>query len=800
MKNLQSFALTRAGNLDPSMLSMLLQKTRSAFANVPAGTTFLTVREDGALRHLVLVPRGAQAAGQAFQFAQATQARSEEAEPVSLAHTRAVVRATYDVRSVPGSATQAGGDVRVVAQTLSTVLRDGEWVAVTVRKPWPLERRPLQRWVQSRTQTHHSLDPSAVLASVTAGASDSAAASNIVQQAVAAIPGWDYPVRVRAESGVRATGVFAGVGALLGGAGYLLSAVHNGDAGVAYATAAVAGVAAVAAWLGWLPVAGALRARMARSGAFPAPRMRAGFPRPPRGAHTMINQDGTVSMNPDFAGDYPLARPVFMLGPVQAVAVAAPHSGAASGAAVSKERVAPPALRIRRGPALGTCAGAPVFLSDTDRYAGLFITGGPGSGKSLFLLTMWGYDAFARTNGAASSGGNAMIWFDTKMDSQAAQSAARLSRFAGDKFVVIRVGDPNSRLGLELLPTLGSAGERGREMAAILRSVLGEGAIAFQSQQTLQQVFTGGFAVADCPAVVAQVPGLEPGRSAIYYADVLLENKGVELSVALFEAVRRAAAQGSYGRDVAEAHEQLLPIFDRTPSQRTQLFSAPRSKTDAFMQAEQWWSRPTKLPWELILRQKLAVIIDFGGANGGALLNPVFRDTLAAMMLHTLRGEIERVCGGWLASRQSVTVYADEVKYLAGASPDVVSWFRNDGRAFGVCPEFATQFPEQLDGQVRETMLGFGTVMSLSQSNPGVAAALAAQFALDGTDWQASDLTMLGRFEAAVTTTLDNQRQPAFTSVLPAEAAYAFDATQFAALEGFDGSGPAAEVTGGAAW
>ncbi len=63
---------------------------------------------------------------------------------------------------------------------------------------------------------------------------------------------------------------------------------------------------------------------------------------------------------------------------------------------------------------------------------------------------------------------------------------------------------------------------------------------------------------------------------------------------------------------------------------------------------------------------------------------------------------------------------------------------------------------------------------------------MAAQFELDGSDWSATDLAMLGRFEAAVTTMLDNARQPTFTTRVAAEAAFALDADGFARLQGFD--------------
>ncbi len=657
----RAFALTRSGALDQSMLQAVLQRSRSAMSNVPSGTTFLALRRDGQLHHLVIVPNGPRGANAAFQFAQSVSARSDETDLPDLSSTRSIARVDYDVHSVPGAATQAGGDVRVVAQAMATTLRDDEWVAITVRKPYAwTERRFHQRWMHSRAQTHHSLDPAAVVATVTAGAGDFDSAENAARQAVLAMPGWDYPVRVRGENGRRAAAVLSSLGALAGVAGWAASTVPflATAALPAAVLAALFFAIALGAAVGVVPIAGAYRARRIRRTRFPAPLLRVGLvPRAPHGSHQMVAQDGTVARVPEHGGDYPVSRTAFVIGPLQAIALAAPHAGAASGAGQSKLRVAPPALRERVGPMLGVSDGEAVYLSERDRYSGCFMSGGPGSGKTLFLLTLWGYDAFNRARCSGPAGGNAMIWFDTKMDGEAATAAARLSKFGGDKFVVIRVGDPTSQYGIEMLPRVGSAAQRGRDLAAIFKSVFGEQAIAFQSQMTLQRVFTAGFAISECPALVAQVPGLEPGRSPIWYADVLLSNRGSHMAVALFQALQQAAINGGYGADVEEAFQVLQPMFELSEAKRIDLSSAPRSKTDSLMLAEHWWSRPVRIPWEQILTQKAAVVIDFGGLrpeegetgaeDAQAVLNTELRDALAAMMLHTLRVEIERVCAGW---------------------------------------------------------------------------------------------------------------------------------------------------------
>ncbi len=76
----RAFALTRSGALDQSMLQAVLQRSRSAMSNVPSGTTFLALRRDGQLHHLVSCPMVSSGANAAFQFAQSVSARSDETD------------------------------------------------------------------------------------------------------------------------------------------------------------------------------------------------------------------------------------------------------------------------------------------------------------------------------------------------------------------------------------------------------------------------------------------------------------------------------------------------------------------------------------------------------------------------------------------------------------------------------------------------------------------------------------------------------------------------------------------------
>ncbi len=114
-----------------------------------------------------------------------------------------------------------------------------------------------------------------------------------------------------------------------------------------------------------------------------------------------------------------------------------------------------------------------------------------------------------------------------------------------------------------------------------------------------------------------------------------------------------------------------------------------------------------------------------------------------------------------------MSIFSDEVKNIAASSADVIAWMRNDARANGVRPVFATQYPDQLAEQVRRTVLGFGTLVLFAQNDGDTVKLLVGDLRLAGADWGTADITNLDKYEAIVRATVGQQRLEPFTVHVP---------------------------------
>jgi hypothetical protein len=241
--------------------------------------------------------------------------------------------------------------------------------------------------------------------------------------------------------------------------------------------------------------------------------------------------------------------------------------------------------------------------------------------------------------------------------------------------------------------------------------------------------------------------------------------------VALAAAVadRASREHSPIGTDNYDAAEMLRPIYDphRTTAQRAQLLKAPRTKVAPLMAAEHWWSRPRRATWESILTGHATVIINTGKTQNGYMADKELVSQMSALIMYSLHEEIQACCDGWFEQGRVVSIYADELKHIAGSSADVVSWIRNDARSFGVRAVFATQYPEQLEPPVRDAVMGFGTLVAYAQQNPSVCETIVRTISIDGSPWSTADVSGLPRYEAIVRTQFQQTAQAAFTVQIP---------------------------------
>lgn len=775
-----AYRFTTAGSLEANP-TLLRQRASVALSVAPPGSTFLTRREGAMLAHYFVMPGAG--AGDPINAAKAVAAHCELVDAPDLSDVATVAMLRMPDTGVPGSNPQMNAEIAAVVDAASSSLRDGEWVACSVRKPSSGEVVSHSAWLsQFGVHTHHSKEANAVVMSMWAGAGSAGQAKSLLQQVAGALPGFDMP-RNAQTLGASRTQLVCGLSIPAGVAYSLVPnfvelALPYPGAGWAVAGAGVVGLGL--SLTGKLPSREKRVRRILSLGLVPAPPKRV-LPAVSARAQRM-DQNGVITQVARNAG-YPLHNDSYIVGAITPLTLVAPHAGAQSGGGQTANRSVPPQLLSATGPLFGYAdADMPVHLTDEGDWRGLIALGAAGSGKSVLLQGVWGYDAARKSGQVPRPTGkfNAQFGFDTKDGASAAEyiawaEAAGLPILrtpeqytaweAGNRsvppVVVLSVADQSASLGVDLFPGTGDSYNRARRATSALKYTFGAQSIGPESFATLSRVLIGAFAVNESIAAEARV---ETGKSAFYYAGILLGTRGDELGVHLAAAIR-SAGEREGNADALTAYGHLAPLYDPkvTASARSRLQQAPQNKMEQMLAAEQWWSRPARTSWPALLDANASVIIDFG-AKGGFLMDEEQREQLASLMLYTLHEEVKLHCVGWQEQNRLVSIYADELKHLARNSPDVINWARQDGRSFGVRLIVATQEPEQLEDSVRKTVMGLGTLVAFRQSESTVIRAVLDNISIDGTDWEQKDLSQLPDYHAIVRTHHAGTPLTAFTA------------------------------------
>ncbi|WP_051224782.1 hypothetical protein [Pseudoclavibacter soli] len=773
MKLPKGFLLTRAGAIEANPTTFIMRS--KAWANArPDGTTLLIWRDESGVHNAVVSPDVSGASDAAVKLAVSVAAHADTAD-IELPPTPAVVRARVPRRvSIETRETVAGADPAETARALALSLSAGEWVAVTTRRPSRREKKWWRAWLTGqfngeRTQ-HHSTREGATVISVYAGAQDRQSADTLIRSVFAALPGFDVPVETSTPTFAHAAGAPAAAAVV---AGLLASALSRVSALSALSVFmwVAAGIGAAATLLtlaGRLPSEARDIREGVRTGMFRPARAR--VLRPSKPVRSYTDREGVV--HDAQYGDYPLPRRSFLVGADLIAALGAPQAGAVSGQDQTAARVAPAVVSEPIGPLIGTSDGTPVHLSAADMFAGIVALGSAGTGKSVFVHNVFGWTCLEKTSPASRPGfpgaNNALIAFENKGDG--AEHYVRFAAFAGDPVYRVELADPK-RPAIELFPPqIGSVEFRARMAASGLRYVFGDDAIQARSFDALRRVLAAAFVIADAPGRFTEgIDGIPHAGSAFLYAAALLGERGDDIAVALAgqlqsEAMRENADETS---DLGFAATQITPLFSGvTPRGRADVMQAPRNKIAALLAAEQWWSRPARLTWDQVLEQHLTVVVNTGQTSDGTPVDDQLTEQMSGLLMYTLADAIKRRCSGWQEQDRHVTIFADELKLLAGSSSDIITWLRDQGRSYGVQPVFATQRTEQLDQQVREAVTGFGTVLAFSQDNPKVARQLSDDFGADGSKWDPADIVNLPPYTAIIRTKVSKTRQPAFTCAL----------------------------------
>lgn len=588
---------------------------------------------------------------------------------------------------------------------------------------------------------------------------------NLLSQVAASIPGLDVETGVEVMSSWGPGGGFS-VAGLVGGVGAGVG-LHSDLLGAAIAVVGVG--LGVGLGVGRIPSAATRLAAQVASGVLPAPSRRLLPASKPR----KESVDGQGRRKASRPGSYPLARSALLLGAAMPLGVVSPHSPESAAVSATRMRSAPEALLADIGPLLGYAGDdgtQAVHLSAEDLWTGVAAIGDPGSGKTAMLNGLWAWLAAGRTATNARYRGpgalNTLICVETKADGVVGWEEGVSA--AGDSRILVELADPESP-AIDMLHTGTTPSESAETFVSAMTYAFGDGSIQGRATEALTAMLTATLAADLDSAWLAA--GLDERPNPMLAAHVLLGGWGDQPAKDLASAVLDQANAERGDPALAAAARALQPFFSTstTPSARRTLTESSRNKTNLLVKAGSWWDpgRP-KTDWRSILENHWTVILNTGASspssrNPGRLVDETLTTRMTAMLTYLLRNEITRTCAGWQAEGRSVSIFADELAELAGASADVVGWFRDRGRSYGVIPVFATQRPGQLARDLQTALLGFGNVVWFTQSSPAVARSASEHLSTSGGDYTDTDLMTMQRFHAALRATAGGQAQPPVT-------------------------------------
>lgn len=806
------FRLARAGGIDTNPTTFTQRAGTFASAATNTGqATLLTRREKTGLNGYLILPAAALGTNAPLHLAHTVGARAEEAQmPEDLGDTPAIGTLTY--RPSPAlRETQSGIDPTELPRLLANAMPEGSWVAVTLRKPSNKERKHYTPWLGNRlgtaVPTHHSTSPTAVVVSITAGGSSREEVTSLLSQVTAGLPGFDL------DSGVQFApkrhGLALGLPAGLVLAAATLFGLPQVPAEYAEFIPAITSplllaLSGVAAVLGLAALTGRisspetkLRNRLAEP-VFPAPAARRGRPRPPRKEHTIkghrnINGEKVPfeKFVPSFDGDYPLAPDTFMVGPNVVVGMVSPHAGAVSGAAATRARATPPVMLQEIGPLLGSNDDGSAHLSAAAMLFGVAVVGKPGSGKSLLIRSLFGWHCLERVNPAGKPGypgaRNTLIAFESKGDGVA--KYIQWAHTLGDKVLAIDVADSRTP-AIDLFAVPGDNAAKAVFFTNALKYTFGAEAIGPRSFPTIVAVLTAALSVDE--RVIDSIEDrddriLKHGMSPLYYAFQLLAGTSDKVAVQLALGIKslgiKLRERGEPDETLEQAYIAISSLFeDRTESARRPFLEPPRNKFEQLLIMEDWWTPSRKkVSWTDVLEGHRSVVINTGSSPSGILLDDEQNQQISSLLMYSLQNALKRTCSGWLEQGRSVSVFADELSLLAGTSPEIVAWIRDQGRSYGIRAMLATQRPEQLGAALRNNFLTYSTLISFAQTDVQTAGEVAANVGSNG-EWSTEDIQHLEPYHVVVRAEVDQRRQSAFIVKLPN---FEADMSSYATAQGY---------------
>ncbi|MGP4994541.1 type IV secretory system conjugative DNA transfer family protein [Glutamicibacter ardleyensis] len=809
------FRMTRqAGeSSDPALFSQRAGSFSSKATSGSNGGVLIVVRTDSGVQTYAGFDSDGVKANAHMSLAQAVGAKAEsDVLPRHVEEAKSVAFAQYRPSGFSRE-TQTGLDPFEVARVIAQSLPIGGWVGISFRSATKREKKSYTPWLRHRMGTqspvHHSVSSSAVVASFWAGADSFSDSSSILMQLSAELPGFDLDIKPARFSGHKSSAVKLAFGlALIGGwltlPGLDTELIGSVDVGMTMAVlGALLTVYGVAQLAGFFPsLATKFRAELSK-GSLPLPKRRGSKARPPRKERyenkRVTDSEGKSSVQqklvPESEGDYPLARTSFMLGGNVIAGLASPHTDGQSGDIATRDRSTPTALTSTNiGPYIGDSQDDNVRLSAPDLRYGVAIFGRPNGGKSVLIRSLWAWHMHERINpcGKKNYPGrqNTLIAFESKGDG--AEKYLAWADAMGDDADLVDVMNPYT-LSIDLFDVPGNVAERANFFVDAMRYAFGESQIQYRSSETLKSILTASLAIT--PEVVdialedrdVSPRAVTHGASPIHYAYILLGGASDREAVALWNGLHtlsvRMRERGTPSLDFDLAVDALAPLFKgRTESYRAKFSEAPRSKIDELKTLKYWWSpRRKKTSWSQIILNHRAVVINTGatsflnkrhGEQENIVLTEMQNKLISSMLFFGMRNAIMRHCSGWYDIDKNITFFSDELSLIAGENPEILIWFRDQGRSFGVRSVLATQRPDQVSESLMNNLMTYLTKISFAQVDKKTAKYFADNITNDSSSnindiWTDQDLMHLKPYHVVLSTHVDEQLQSPLVVKLP---------------------------------
>lgn len=486
---------------------------------------------------------------------------------------------------------------------------------------------------------------------------------------------------------------------------------------------------------------------------------------------------------------YPTERSTLIVTPINSLSVLI---STARGVAQAQDSHPVPEVLTHEGIYIGDDVETPsrrAYLDPNTLYEAVAIVGKAGSGKSVLVngLLQWAKNSRTHTNSTVWGKDSRIIDFAMKDDT----SVQHLQNYAKHHHLplghVTYVADPASPtldfLGLhDGLP----ARETASQIARAMQYSFNKGDIMNNSLDVIANAFTIGIAIdrytqsADADNLIHRIHLLDDQYAGAAHAQkqqsavgwALTSLAGSDGQVGSAKALGKAVsalAEETHApdlQDAAKAAEQLYgraskPLSDQ---QVLTMVGASKNKIQQLMGCEHIFTmRRARITWTRILDTPGDYHIVLAPHNGHSLPDGMDK-ILGAWLLYRLGKTVEAHCQNWRDMGKHTILSCDELSMLSNADAQMLAHVREQWRAFGIIPIFATQYPQQLDPELLTSFEGYGTFVCLNVLADSVANEAARRFTLDnGRDgWTSGILKQLPRYTAAVSTGTTSQLQPAF--------------------------------------